>query len=629
MIDPAPRDAGAPHRRAPLTDRHPASRVAIADGAFAFLLIAATLLAYAPALRGDYLWDDDRYLSRNPFLVNADGLRQIWLRPGATDQYYPLVFTTFWLEKRAWGDATLGYHLVNVFLHAGSAVLLRSILRRLGIPGAGLAALAFALHPVHVESVAWITERKNVLSGFCYLASLFFYCQFAGLQADGRAPGTGAACSRSRYADYGWSLLLFTCALLSKTVTATLPGAILLITWWKHGRLRWADVAPIVPFLVLGAVAGLVTAGLEQKHVGAVGPEWHLSAIERTLIAGRALWFYLGKLAWPTNLCFVYPRWTIDSHQWEQYVLPASALLLPVMLWLLRDTLGRGALVAALFFGGTLLPALGFLNVYPMRFSFVADHFQYLASLGPIVLVAAWIVGANRRWLRVSAYACIALLAALTFRHSQVYRDSATLWTNTLKKNPGAWLAHNNLGILLSQPQQREQSIEHFRSAIRLNPQFFEAHYNLANRLRDEGQVESALAQYREATRIRPDYVDAHYNLGCLLETLNRLDDAASSFQSALSHAPGDADAHFKLGDVEARRGRWASAAKHYAEALRIRPGVAAAHRRLADALAELGRAHDAASHYQQALRLRPAYAEAIRGLRRLTTTQDSTPSDR
>jgi hypothetical protein len=355
----------------------------ILAGAF---LLAVVIAAHFPASRNAFIWDDDSYLTGNALVQAPDGLGKIWFEPSASPQYYPLVFSTFWLEHRLWGLNPSGYHWVNILLHAGATVLLWVALLRLSVPGAWLAALLFGIHPVHVESVAWIAERKNVLSGFLYLGA-FLAC-LRVFRLDGRS-GANAGEEFDRRA-YASALVLFAGALLSKTVTATLPLAVAIVYWWKRGRFDgpkfWKRLAP---FLLLGAVAGGTTAWLEVIHVGARGADWSLSAMDRILVAGRAVWFYAGKIVWPADLMFVYPRWRIDSGNPLQYIPPLGAAALVLLLWRWKDRLGRGPLAAACYFGVTLAPALGFLNVYPMRYSFVADHFQYLASIGVLTLVAA------------------------------------------------------------------------------------------------------------------------------------------------------------------------------------------------------------------------------------------------
>jgi len=355
------------------------------DWLFALLLLIFTSLAYLPALNGTPIWDDDAHITR-PELRSWDGLIKIWTQPGSTQQYYPFVHTVFWAEHQLWGDAPLGYHLVNVLLHCFSALLLLQILRRLEIPGAWLAAAIFVLHPVQVESVAWISELKNTLSGIFYLGSGLAYLEF----------------DRTRkLSPYLTALALFLLGLLSKTVIATLPGALLVIFWCKRGKLSFKrDTWPLVPFFVLGVTAASFTAWIERSLIGAEGGAYNFTFLERVLIAGRVVWFYVSKFFWPSDLIFIYPRWQINQSVWWQYLFPAAlAVALAILVWLCRWR--RGPLAGILFFIGTLVPVLGFLNVYPFRYSLVADHFQYLACLGIIVPIAAGItlaLGQIRFW---------------------------------------------------------------------------------------------------------------------------------------------------------------------------------------------------------------------------------------
>ncbi len=353
-----------------------ASRLATGAGA----LVALTVLAYLPALRGGFIWDDDLHVTQNQLLRTWQGLVDIWLTPGAILQYYPLTHTSWWVQYHLWGLAPLGYHLVNVLLHGSSAAVLWRVLRRLAVPGAWMAAAVFALHPVQVESVAWVTELKNVQSGFFYLLALLGYLRW-GL-ADDAEPAGGRRI-------YALSFLSFACAVLSKSVTCTLPAAVALILWWKRGRLAPGQVVALVPLAAVSVAAGVLTAWWERHYVGAAGEDWALSLPERCLVAGRALWFYAAKLVWPFELAFTYRRWALEPHAWWPWFFPLGAVAVVVALAALRRRLGPAPLVAALYFSGTLGPALGFVDVYPMRYSFVADHFQYLASIGVITLLVA------------------------------------------------------------------------------------------------------------------------------------------------------------------------------------------------------------------------------------------------
>jgi tetratricopeptide (TPR) repeat protein len=538
-------------------------------------LLAITAAAYAGVAWCGFVWDDDLRVTENATLRSLDGLRRIWLEVGANKQYYPLVFSSFWVEYQLWGADPVGYHLVNLALHAAASVLFWRVLLALGVPGAWLAAAVFALHPVHVESVAWISERKNLLSGVLYLASALAYLRDA--EADERGEPRASRL-------YAASLALFLCALLAKTVACTLPAALLLALWWKRGRVARRDALALLPFFALGIGLGLVTVWLERSEVGASGAAWDLSWPERFLIAGRAVWFYLGKLVWPSPLIFNYPRWRIDSGAPWQYLYPLAALAAVAALWSLRRRLGRGPLAAWLFFGGTLLPALGFFDVYPMRFSFVADHYQYLASLGPIALAAAAAAaGAQRLGApgRPLAWVCAALLLAtlgtMTARRIPVYEDVESLWLDTLRQNPGSYLAHYNLAELLRKRGDLDAAIRHFRASMKAAPDLAMAYNNLAGVLAARGEIEAALQHYRRALEIQPDYGLARANLAKLLLDRGDLEPAIVQLEEAVRSLPERADLRLALARALAKAGRPDEAHPHFVEARRLAREASAA----------------------------------------------------
>ncbi|HUJ10335.1 MAG TPA: tetratricopeptide repeat protein [Verrucomicrobiae bacterium] len=550
----------------------------------AVLLVVLTGVAYLPALRGGFIWDDDGHVTENPTLRSFEGLGDIWVRPGSTQQYYPLVFTSFWMEYQLWKLQPFGYHLVNVLLHALNAVLLWRLLRRLRIPGAWWAAAVFAVHPVTVESVAWITERKNVLSSTFYLLAALAYLRFR--------PLTGREAGRMwNWRWYPWVLVLFLFALLSKTVTCSLPAVLVLLTWWKLGRLEKRDGQVLAPLFILGLILGFLTIWMEKHEIGAKGPDWELTIIQRCLIAGRALWFYAGKLFWPHDLMFIYPRWRVDAGVAWPYLFPLAALSVLVTLWLLRSRIGKGPLVAVLCFAGTLTPALGFFDVYPFRYSFVADHFQYLACIGLIVLAVS--AGATileragqttRRVGMLAAAAIVLLLAASTWGRAEVYRDSETLWQDTLRKNPDCWMAHNNLGVVLAR----------------------------------QGKMKEAMGHWVEASRLKPDFAEVPYNVGVALEQAGRWQEAIGYYEQALRIDPGYAKAHNNLGAVLMRRGAIQEAMQQWKQALEINPDFAEAHYNLGIALEKEGKVQEAIGEYKEAVRLNPDYTEAQNGLARL-----------
>ncbi len=567
-------------------------------------LAAAVAAAYAPAVACGFIWDDDSYLTANPVLRSLDGLRRIWLEPGATPQYYPMVHTSYWLEFRLWGFAPAGYHAVNVALHALCAVLAWRVLLALDVPApaAWLAGAVFAVHPVHVESVAWITERKNVLSGVGYLAALLVYLRFLAL-----APG-----ARGRVRLYGLSFALYLGALASKTVTCTLAPAILLFVWGRRRRITARDVAKLAPFLVTGALLGLLTVGMERSHVGALGPEWDLSPVDRVLVAGRALWFYLGKLLWPFDLAFIYPRFEIDASAAWQYLYPAAALAALGGLWLARGRIGPWPFVAMAFFAGTLGPALGFFDVYPMRFSFVADHFQYLASLGPIALAvatahraAARLGRPGRRFGAALAGVALAVLAGQVRAQIPMYRDAETLWAETIRRNPEAWIAWNNLGQIVSARGESQRSIELYRRAVELNDRYEMGHYNLGSALADQGRLAEALPHLERAIELAPDFVDAHNNLGNALGRRGEYAAAIAHYRAALAIDERVAKVHLNLGVALREQGELEAATAALGRAVELRPRWARARRELGLLLRARGEEALAAHHLAEAERLR------------------------
>ena len=575
-------------------------------------LLASTLIAYLPAINGALLWDDNMHVTRAE-LQSAQGLWRIWFDLHATQQYYPLLHSAFWLEHRIWGDASLGYHLINVALHAGSACLLVMILRRLAVPGAWLAGFLFALHPVCVEAVAWVSEQKSTLSGFFYLAAALTYLQFDRERRNSR---------------YLLAFGLFVLALLSKTVTATLPAALLVVFWWRRGRLEWRrDALPLVPWLAVGASAGLFTAWVERAPglIGAQGPQYELSSLQRILLAGRAPWFYAGKVLWPVNLLFTYPRWKMDATVLWQYLFPLSLVAMAIsLIWLARKN--RGPLAAFLFFVGTLFPALGFLNVYPFRYSYVADHFQYVALIGIIVPLAYGLnilanrISGNRIAGIAFAVALLTTLGALTSRQSANYRDYETLFRATLQGNPDSSFVHSNLGVILMSSGRETEAAAEFNAAVRLTPDDPDYRVNLGLALAQmPGRLNDAVAEYLTALRLAPHLAPAHLNLGLAFASIpGRLPDAINEYRKAITEyrtaVQGEPDlwqAHFNLGLAYAQMpGKEVDAIPEYRAALRMKPDSALAHFHLGNTFHKMARLPEAIAEYQSSLRIDPDVAE-------------------
>lgn len=579
------------------------------------LIMTLVAIAYRNTYDAGFIWDDDDHVTQNTTLRDGQGLLRIWLERGAVPQYYPLVHTAFWIEYQLWGLNAAGYHVVNVLLHGLAAVLLWRVLSRLAVPGSLLAALIFALHPVAVESVAWISERKNVLSAVLYLAAALAWLrtQSFSTHPSGVEEATARPEAAKHFAGNRWywiSVACFTGAMLSKSVACSLPAALLLLTWLKRGRIDWRlDVVPLLPYFGIGLVLAANTALMERTLVGAVGPEWDFSLLDRILIAGRAVWFYASKLVWPANLSFIYPRWEINASDPFQWMFPLAAVAVVVLAWWFRDRIGRAPLVALLFFGGTLVPALGFINVYPMRFSFVADHFQYVASIGLIAFVAAFL--ARAPVTSRPAYALPAFLAWLTWNQTRDYQNLETLWRNTIARNPSAWLAHNNLGNILLDRGSLDSATALYREGIRQKSDYYEAHANLGSALLQQGSVESARLHTESALRIAPGYTPALVTQAGVMLRDGQIGQAIQILQDVLRQDADNVDALNSLGSALALRSDPTNAQRAFESALGINPDHVSARVNLARLLAQLGRIDAASDQIDDVLRRSPRASDA------------------
>ena len=583
---------------------------------FALVLAAVTIFAYWPAWNGGLLWDDDVYITNNELLTAPDGLRRIWFSLDSPSQYFPLVYTTFRIEHAVWGLDPTGYHWVNLLLHIANALLVWLVLARLKVPGAWLAGAIFALHPVQVESVAWITERKNVLMGFFFLLTLLAWVAF--LDEKTKRP----------WLYYGLALILYLLALSAKTTACTLPVALFLILWLQKKRISWERIFEINPFFVLGIASGLLAIWWERYHQGTSRAIFtFLSPIERVLVASRAIWFYLSKLAWPSNLTFIYPRWDIAPTHLLNYAWLLAGVFVCVAIYFLRRYVGRCVEVAAAFFVATLSPVLGFIMLYTFRYTFVADHYQYLACIGPIALASAGLVNLadvskNSRTLIFSVALCVvALLATLTWRQAAMYGNIETLWRTTLSRNPSCWMAHNNLGIVLFEKGQLDDAIVHYRTTLQMQPNFWDADYNLGTALLGKGHVDEAIFYCDKAVRMQPNDPDAQVALANALLQKRRIDDAIAHYQKAVAIRPDYFLARYGLGHALLEGGKFDAAIEHSRAALLIQPNNADCHTILAIALDEEGQSVEAVKHYEKALQISPQSVSALNNLAWLLAT--------
>jgi tetratricopeptide (TPR) repeat protein len=674
-------------------------RPCLATALGAGLIVLITILAYVPAMRAGYIWDDDYYVTGNQLLRSWEGLQRIWfdVMPNPAEyplpQYYPLTHTTFWLEYRLWGLNPAGYHTTNVLLHTCNALLIWLVLRKLEVPGSWLAAAIFAVHPLSVETVAWVAERKNALSFFFFLCALYVYLRYAGVikgKAPDPSPPAPAPLSdtpnqpdeqRSQEQTqiqwftlpddpqrlYWLAAVLFVCALLSKTVASSMPAVALLIIWWKRGgKLAAQSVLPLLPMFVVGAAMGMLTAHMERVRVGVAmrSEDWDYAATAlgefgaRCIIAGKAAWFYVGKLLFPYPLLFNYaPRWNIDPSNGAQYLWPLAALAVVVALVLLRKRIGLAPLVAVLCYGGTLFPALGFVDVWPMRYSFVADHFTYLSTIYLIALAAALVV----RYLTLEVVTGLAsvvliLLFGTTFSYSRVFENEKTLWENVLTRTEQkSWMAANNYGsMLLKYLGDLDNAERWFNKVLKLKPDHPEARLNLAKVAIGRGvradraraimlarqaaatqqsatrasvtapstlpstvpttqeiaaHWDQAIAYLKDAIRVQPNYVDAYGELGRLYLALQRTEEAKAQFQKMLEIYPRQAAAHELLGTIAMEKGDHKSAIEHFAKAVEIDPASANAHEMLGTELLKIGQVAQGLVEWDEAIRLSPGDA--------------------
>ncbi len=594
---------------------------------FVALIYLLALISNWPAMHGEFLWDDSAHVTR-PDMQSWDGLARIWTDVQATQQYYPVLHSTFWIEHQLWGDNTFGYHLINVLQHAFAACLLALILRRLWAPSAAtadgtvsntaprrvpagaewLAAALFVVHPVCVESVAWISEQKNTLSLVFYLLAALVYLRFE---------------AKRRRLAYAGATLFFILALGSKTVTATLPAALLVTLWWKNGRLSWRrDVMPLLPWFVLAISAGLSTVWIEKNLIGADGDHYALSLAHRFPLAGRTLWFYFSSLLWPTNLAFFYELWDVPQRAaaWTFHLL--AAVSTTVVLWSIR-TRYRGPLAIWLLFAGTLFPALGFFNVYPFSFSYVADHFQYHASIsiaaGAAALIALLLKRSTAPARLVVATLCgVVLLTLVNISRTESghYVDNETLFRANSELVPNNWMARHLLGAAISlQPGREEEAIVHFQKAIELNPKDADSTYRLGAVLINIPERESeAIALFKRAIELRPNFAEAHYRLALYIQKdPARTAEAIEHYRLAIETKPLFAEPRYQLANLLAKiPDQWPDAMAQYEETLRIKPDFPEAHNAYGREVAKVpSRRKLALEHLKKAISLNPNFAEA------------------
>ena len=579
------------------------SRHVVAGVATLAVLVAAS---YFPALSGGFVWDDAIFTDE-PVIRTWAGLGSIWFSPSDIQKeghYWPLVYTTFWLEEKLWGLAPLGYHLVNVLLHLVNSLLVWRLLRRLEVPGAWAVAAVFAVHPLHVESVAWVIERKDLLSALFYLSAVLAWIRFD------EAPHP---------ARYGLALVLFTAGLLSKSIVVTLPAALLVWHWWQRGRVTGNDALRLAPLFVIGlCIAAADLAFYTSREPLALG----YSLAERALIAARALWFYTGKLLWPTDLAVIYPLWDIRVGDPLGWLYVAAAAGLAALLWAARHRIGRGPLAGAAYFAVTLSPVLGFVDYGYMQFSFVADRFQYLAGIGVMaMLVGGATHGANRLsgGLRIGAMGGLAvalvLLGTLTWRQAGIYRDPITFFGHIVSLNPEARDAHLNLGSALLQEDRVEEGHAASLVAVAQRPGFAGGHTNLGRALLLMGRFDEAERHLSRALELDPRQLTAQQNTAELRRKQGRFDEAIEWFGKVTARDAANALAHAGLGAALYDAKRYEEAIESIDRALALEPELPQARSLLGmagQALKFLGRREEAERRFRQTAEMDPGDASPL-----------------
>lgn len=603
------------------------------------LLVGLVVVAYVPFLDAGFIWDDDQHVTKNAALQSVDGLVSLW-QPSrhTTPQYYPLTFTLFWVGHQLWGIAPFGYHLLNIVLHAANVVLLWMFLRKISFTAAWLAAALFAVHPLHVMSVAWVTELKNVLSGFFLLLALHSYPLFTDRN--------GSGSTRAIRTAYLLSFLFFLCAMCSKTAAAFFPVAVLLLRWWHTGRLRRSDLLPLSPFIAVALAGGALTFWIEQGVVGAGVDEFSPSWAARVAMVGHAFWFYVAKHLWPVSFEFIYPPWATDPSRMRSYGYTALMLAALVFLYRGRHQFGRGPFAAMLYFTLTA-PALVLVHVlYMMRYTPVANHWAYFASPALLALLGGALHGTRRRLGIPPAPACAATalllgtLVALTWAQRPMFQDAKSLWQHTLARQPDSWMAHINLGVLYAEQKDYADAERHYRAALSAHPGYAKAHNNLGVLYHEQGRLSEAQAELEDAVRLEPTFLRAHHNLGRVLDDQQahgaaerqfrlvlegrpdflpsrrelaenllrqeRYPEAAAAYWQVLRMAPDDAVARGNLGVALLRTGDTFGAARAFENALQLAPGFADAHNNLAGILAQRGRLPEAIAHFREATVLSP-----------------------
>lgn len=573
---------------------------------FGLLLALLTTLAYAPVFRAEFIWDDDMFITDNPLLLSVDGLRVIWLAPKENPQYYPLLLTLFWLQYRVFGSDPTGYHVVTLLFHILASLAVWRLARRV-TPGAALwVGLLFALHPMQVQSVAWATELKNTLSGFFYVAALVHWVRYLQVHDPG---GSG----RPRR-ELGWAALHFVCATLSKTTSSSWPLAAVLLALYLRKPIRARMLLFLLPTLLLGFFIGWISVVVEHSGYGR-GVPTIMSTAEKWIVAGRSLWFYLGKFIWPDPLLLVYPRWALHADRWWEWLWPVSVPLGMMLLWQARRRLGRGPFLGAIFFVIALAPVpfLGINFIY--LYSYVADHFIYIPSL-PLVFCAGALVhrlicAAPPMPARIVRVGLLGALLVLTFRHSANFHGLETIWRHNLRHFPDSVVGWMNYGYAVSRRGAHDEEVQAYRRVTQIDPAYAPAHNDMGLALAALGELDAAERAFRRAYELDPGLTEARHNLGNLFAQQDRWREAIPLFEEVLGVRPDHLLARLNLSHAYRLDGRPELAEPLVEFALRQDPKSAGVWYEAGMVSAALGRMDEARERLDRALAIQPDYPEA------------------
>lgn len=583
----------------------------------ALILTTAVICAYGLAIKGGFVWDDDAHVYANPVIIGPLGLREIWTTTAAN--YFPLVLTNFWVQHALWGLNSAGYHAVTLAFHLCAVVLLWRILLRLQVPGALFAALWWGIHPVQVESVAWVSELKNTQSAVFFLLSIAFFDRWVTATHEAPTPGHLKDSTRSNRSAlwYGLAFVTATFAILSKSSTVMLPCALGLVWWWRIRVLPFQKaLLALSPFFALSALASGWTVWEQQFHSGAIGSNWNQSLADRAIIAGNAVWFYLGKLVWPSRLAFIYPRWAPDSTSALAYLPLILGVAAGIWAFWRRRT-APSTWVAIAYFGVLLFPVLGLFNVYFFRYSFVGDHFQYLASIGPIVYIVSGATIVLRRYVICAGAVLAGAVGMLTLLHCADFRSPETLWRATIRSNPRASMAWVHLGIIRSNEREYAEAMRYFNHALAIDKNNAEAYNNIGCEYLRRGEIAPAISALKRAIELNPESADGHNNLGFALRENRQVGEAVREYGQAIRLNPDYVDAQNNLGIALVELGQAADAIHHYKAAIALKPREPYLHHNLANAYFSLGRAEDAVREFEAAQALGGSDAELLDDLGR------------